>query len=106
MSSKGDAGRMSGVPRKYRAVACAGILALLALSVLYVVPHSWHKEDGARSCVVCVAYRTPAAPAATPLAIEPPKKQLSRLPVAAQRHEPLLFGRCFEPRAPPFPRAV
>lgn len=90
-------------PKQRKLTACFGIFALLALSVLYVVPHSWHKEDGKRSCVVCQAYRTPAAPAASAPAVEPPQAERApaRVPARPCERTPVLPS--FDPRAPPFP---
>lgn len=83
--------------------ACAALLALIALSVLIVVPHTWHKEDGKRSCVVCQAYRTATGVAARPVAVEPPQTGHTGAFIPAAPTEPRALLACFESRAPPFP---
>lgn len=97
---------MSSYPKRRKLVAWAGILALLALSVLYVVPHSWHKEDGKRHCTVCQAYRTPAAPTTTAPVIEPPQVEQADAPQAEQPGQTSLVACSFDPRAPPVPHAL
>lgn len=89
-----------------KAVACAGIAALVALSFLLVVPHSWHKEDGKRSCFACQALRTPAAPAAAAPAMEAPQPEPAPEPVAARITVRPATRLPFDSRAPPFPQAA
>lgn len=96
--------RLGAVQRK--AVACAGILALLALSLLLVVPHSWHKEDGQRNCFVCQALRTPAAPGATAQAVETPQPGPAPGPVAERLCIQPAGRLPFDSRAPPSPQTA
>ena len=89
-------------PKGRRILAWGAILALLALSFLFVVPHSWHKEDGKRACAICQAWRTPSAPPQPGVQIEPPAV------ITIARGEPVLGAEARSERAidscraPPF----
>ncbi|MGB9604622.1 MAG: hypothetical protein ACPL88_01930 [Bryobacteraceae bacterium] len=84
-----------------RATACGAILALLALSILFVVPHSWHKEDGKRACAVCQALRVPSAPAQTPPDLKPPEATYAEVSEASPSGQSQPCPLAYTSRAPP-----
>jgi len=89
-------------PEGRRIVASGAVLALLALSVLFVVPHSWHKEDGKRACAVCQVHRMPSAPAQPVIEPDPPRVTCGAEARPAQVSETCRERVVYSSRAPPF----
>lgn len=88
--------------RARRFVASAAVLALLALSALFVVPHSWHKEDGKRACAFCQVHRMPSSPAQPVIQPEPPTVACGAEGRSAQVSETSRERVVYSSRAPPF----